>query len=187
MRATARLTSSVLLCCLTASAGAQEARRDADTWVNPVIKDYGKAKPFPQATAQPERGRTYRALFNVVKAADKPDKVNPGLDHVARLINIYGMAGVQPANLRLTAIVHGPATDSVLADKHYRTKHRVDNPNTKLIAALKRAGVEVLVCGQALAHAGFDSNAVDPEVTVALAALTVLPIYQQNGYALIPE
>jgi hypothetical protein len=45
----------------------------------------------------------------------------------------------------------------------------------------------VYVWGQALAHNGFAPSWVNREVSVALAALTVLPVYQLDGYAFIPE
>ena len=85
------------------------------------------------------------------------------------------------------AVLHGPATAVALDDHHYREKYQFDNPDRKLIDALKRTEVVVYVCGQALAHKGFESAWVNPGVDIALAALTVLSVYQLDGYALIPE
>ena len=50
-----------------------------------------------------------------------------------------------------------------------------------------RPGAIIYVYGQALAHKGFAPSVVNQEVSVALAALTGLSIYQLDGYALIPE
>lgn len=44
------------------------------------------------------------------------------------------------------------------------------SPNLELIRQLKKAGVEIYVCGQALAHHGYATNEVAPEVTVAVSA-----------------
>ena len=42
------------------------------------------------------------------------------------------------------------------------------------------------VCGQALAEHHIAQTEVNPRVTIALSALTVLPTYQLKGYALMP-
>ena len=89
--------------------------------------------------------------------------------------------------MSVVAVFHGPATSSVLDDAHYREKHKTVNPTLALIHALKAAGVSLMVCGQALAHDDMQPEWVNPDVKLALAALTVLPIYQSQGYTLIPE
>ena len=54
------------------------------------------------------------------------------------------------------------------------------------MAKLKEAGVEIFVCGQALAHHGFATSEVAPEVKVAVSAATVNINLQMDGYAYIP-
>jgi intracellular sulfur oxidation DsrE/DsrF family protein len=61
----------------------------------------------------------------------------------------------------------------------------VANPNLTVLAALKKAGVELLVCGQNLVHADIDPTTLSPDVTVASAAQIVLMTYQNDGYALL--
>ncbi|MGH8685386.1 MAG: hypothetical protein ACREUM_08575, partial [Nitrosospira sp.] len=58
-------------------------------WQNPVIQGHGKMHPMPKAEVQPSPDRGYKILYNVTRAAEAPDKVTPGSEHVARLINIY--------------------------------------------------------------------------------------------------
>ena len=60
------------------------------------------------------------------------------------------------------------------------------NPNLELITRLKKAGVEIYVCGQALAHHGYATNEVAPEVKVAVSAATVNINLQMDGYAYLP-
>ena len=165
----------------------QVSAEASQEWVNPVIKEYGKVRPYPHAAAQPDAGKQYKILFSLTKPPESVDKVNPGLEHVARLINLFAFAKVPVGNLHIVAVVHGSATASVLDDAHYLEKHKTANPNIKLISALRRVGVKVFVCGQALAHADLQPEWVNPDVTLALAALTVLPIYESQGYSLIPE
>ena len=66
------------------------------------------------------------------------------------------------------------ATGIVLDDTHYKTTFGVSNPNLPLIAALRHAGVDVAVCGQAVAEHKFEYEWVDSSVTVALSALTTI-------------
>ena len=156
-------------------------------WEYPAIRGYGKVRPYPDAAAQPTPDRIYKVLFDISQGAETPEKPNSGLDHVARLINTFALAGVPTERLKLVLVVHGSATPAVLKDERYRNRFGNGNPNTELIEALKKAGVTLYVCGQALAEKEFEPGDVNPEVTVALSALTVLPLYQMEGYALIPD
>jgi intracellular sulfur oxidation DsrE/DsrF family protein len=166
---------------------ALSAPKDRDAWQYPAIPGYGKVRPYPDAAARPTPDRDYPVLFDIAKAADAPDKVNPGLDHVARLLNLFALSGVQAERLKIALVVHGPATPIVLTDERYRKLHGRDNPNTELIGRLKRAGVTLFICGQALAEKGLDPAGINPVITLALSALTVLSLYQLDGYALIPD
>ena len=178
------LISSCLLLGLALDSPATSAE---SAWQNPVIQEYGKVYLMRDAAVQPSPDREYKVLFDITKAAKEANQANPGLEHVARLINIFALAKVPPEKLKIVAVLHGPATVASLDDRYYRKKYQRDNPNSKLIDALKRVGVVVYVCGQALGHNGFAPSWVNPKVDVALAALTVLPVYQLDGYALIPE
>lgn len=141
---------------------------------------------MPEAV-QPSPDREYKILFDISKASGTPGQVNPGLEHIARLINLFVLAKVPPEKLKIVAVLHGLAAAVALGDHHYREKYQFDNPDRKLIDALRRTGVIVYVCGQALAHNGFEPTWVNSEVDIALAALMVLSVYQLDGYALLPE
>ena len=62
-------------------------------WTNPVIKDYGPVVPRPDAALQPDKNADYKVVFNVTAWAT-PDKVEPGLERVARAVNLFASAGV---------------------------------------------------------------------------------------------
>lgn len=163
------------------------AEETAPEWRAPVITQYGKVRSYPEAAAQLKPDQTYKVIFNVTKAAQGEDDVVPGLERAARFVNLAGLAKVPNKNLELVAVLHGPATSAALGDEAYLKRHQRKNPNRELIAALNKAGVKVMVCGQALAHKGFSTAEVASDVTVAVAALTVLAQYQGAGYALIPN
>lgn len=52
-------------------------------------------------------------------------------------------------------------------------------------ASLAEHGVNICVCGQAFLNQGFRKHDLNQDVTLALSVLTVLPIYQLKGYALM--
>jgi intracellular sulfur oxidation DsrE/DsrF family protein len=158
-----------------------------DEWVAPVITRYGKVKPYPDAAVQLRPDHNYKIVFDITKSASGDGKILPGLEHIARFVNLAGLAKVPAKNQHLVAILHGQSTSAVLSEKAYEARFDSVNPNAALIAALKKAGVEIMVCGQALAHKKFSSDEVASNVTVAVAALTVLAEYQMDGYVLIPD
>lgn len=157
----------------------------AQQWEYPVIKGYGPVHALPHAAVQPVKSMHYKILFDITKTGKK-DKVNPGLDHLARLINVFASAGVKPQKMKLVVIIHGPSTPIVLKNSIYRSKYGVNNPNIRLLSDLKKNGVVLYVCGQALADNKFKHDWVNPKITIALSALTVVPTYQLEGYALMP-
>lgn len=152
----------------------------------PVITAAGAFHPVPHAAFLPDRHATYKVVFSMTKPSDKPDQVNPALERVARTVNLYAASGVPLDHLKFVAIAYGPATALVLDDAHYRAKFGVANPNLAAIAQLRKAGVTVAVCGQAVVENHFEDAWVAKDVEVALAALTTITELQQQGYALMP-
>jgi len=155
-------------------------------WQTPTIAGAGKIHSMPNAAYQPNRQATYKVVFSLSKAGEKPGDVSPALDHVARAVNLYVNAGVPLSHLKFVAIAAGPATPIVLNDEQYRKKYGVANPNLALIAQLRKAGVDVAVCAQAVAEHDFQYDWIDSRVTVALSSLTTVIGLQQQGYALLP-
>ncbi len=170
---------------LLLSAGASNS--SSQEWVHPVIKDYGKAHPLPEAAIQPDKDLEYRVIFDVKKSTENSDGINAALWHVARFINVFATAGVQPAQMKLVVIIHSDATSIVLNNDIYKEKTGKDNPNTNIISQLKKAGVQLFVCGQSLADFNYQENWVNADITVALSAQVVLPTFQLKGYALMTD
>lgn len=175
---------SVALSALLGFAAASAVAEDAK-WINPTITDFGAVVSLPDTGMQPSKDIDYKVVFNVTMGGDS-DKANPGLDRVARAVNIFTSAGVPASHLHFVVVVHGPATPSVLDNQHYREKFNIDNPSVKLISELTKAGVKVVVCGQALAHNKFPHGWVNREVEVTLSAISDVIILEQQGYVLFP-
>ena len=171
------------LVLLAAVSLALPAALHAQQWQFPVIKGYGGAVAIPDAAVQPRTDLEYKVLFDVTEGS-KPDEVNSGLEHVARFLNLYDLAGIPPEKMKVVVSITGPATAAVLDSAHYAAHYHMANPNTDLIAQLAKAGVQIFVCGQALAGMHVDPAWLAPHVTRALSALTVVPTYQLQGYAL---
>lgn len=155
-------------------------------WTFPVIK-YGHVHPLPHAAVQPNKHHVYKALFDVTSGIKDPSKPDAGLVHVARAVNVFASAGVPVKNLKFVAILHGPSTPAVLNNEEYKKKYGVDNPNLPLIDALRKAGVHVDVCGQALADLGFEHAWVYHKVRIDLSALATTVIYGDMGYAYMKQ
>ena len=156
----------------------------AKNLIYPIIPNVGGVVPLPNAAEQPRKGA--KIVFDITADAT-PANINKGLERAARLLNLYGSAGLKASDVKIAVVMHGEATKSVLADNVYQQKFGVDkNPNLTVIGELRKAGVEVFVCGQALAYKGFDDHDVTDGIKVAVAALTVVVNRQTDGYAYVP-
>jgi intracellular sulfur oxidation DsrE/DsrF family protein len=171
---------------LAASSAALAADTDANFWQTPALQGVGRMHPLPQAAYQPQKDATYKIVFSVTKGADQPGEVNGSLERVARTVNLYASAGVPLEHMKFVAVVSGPATAAVLDNEHYKQQFNVDNPNLALIHKLRTAGIDVAVCGQAVAEHKFDYAWISSDVTLALSALTTITVLQNQGYALVP-
>lgn len=152
----------------------------------PAIEGYGKMHPLPKAAYQPDPKRTYKVVFAMTAASKAPEDVNPAIERVARAVNLYVSAGVPLGHLKFVAVAYGGATAVALDDAHYKSAYGVANPNLPVIARLRKAGVDVAVCGQAVLEHKYQYEWIDPSVTVALSALTTITSLEDQGYHLMP-
>jgi len=184
MRITIR---SILIAALFVAAPLLASAQDhpAGFWVTPTVEGFGKMHPLPAAAYQPEAAENYKIVFALTRSGATPADVSPSLDRVARTVNLYVSAGVPVSHLKFVAVAYADATAVALDNAHYQAKFGVPNPNLPLIAALKKAGVDVAVCGQAVAEHNFDYAWLDSSVTLALSALTTLSTLEHQGYVLL--
>lgn len=150
----------------------------------PIIEQHGGALSRPQAAEPPRSGA--KVVFDVT-ATSEPAEIHKGLDRVARLLNLYGSAGLKASDVEIAIVFHGNATTAVLNDSFYKQRQGVDqNPNLPLIKTLQEHGVKVFVCGQALNYKGIADGEVAENIPIAAAALTVVINKQSDGYAYVP-
>lgn len=154
-------------------------------WNYPVIKGYGPVHIWPHVALHPNPHKVYRALFDLTKPGKSFVRLNPGLDHIARAVNTFVAAGVPLSHLRFDVIIHGPATPIALGPRTFEQVFHHPNPNLRIIRELRRAGVHIYVCGNALGDMHYTPAEVNPNIRVALSALTTLVLLQNKGYALM--
>ena len=151
----------------------------------PIVKGFGGIYEIPDATERPDPSLEYKILVDLVSGADDPAQVNRFVDNVARLMNLHGLAGVPKDRLQVKVIVHGGAIFSLLNDEHYQERYQRDNPNLKVLDALREGGAEILVCGQSMMLRGFEKEDLWPNVTVAHSMLTTATTYVPQGYVML--
>jgi len=151
----------------------------------PVIQDYGpsweiNAPDYPTSSDLP-----YRVVFDVAKGPESPSEENPSIITLARFLNMHAKAGVPVEQLRVIAVMHGGAARHALDDEAYRERYGVVNPHTDLFRQLKEAGVKVYLCGQSMHARQLPRESINPDIGLALSAMTVLIKAQAEGYSVI--
>lgn len=184
----ARVLSCMALVAMSLPAQAAEPAAAAakasatTTWVYPLVPKFGGVHPRPDADAQPDPKADYKILVDVISTGTDKNKPYPSLERLARLVNLLAYSGVPPERMHIVAVLDQRAGAAGLTDAASRKYLKKGNPNLEILHALKKAGVKLLVCSQALAEHGVQDNELDPAVTVTLSALTAPVVYQQQGY-----
>ncbi len=137
-------------------------------------------------TGAPEGPRIgARVVFDVTAAA-KPAEINAGLERAARLLNLYGAAGLKATDVRITVVLHGDAAATALTDEAYMKQTKMEkNLNASLISDLRAAGVDVMICGQTLARKNIPHRDVAEGVVIVTSAMTALINRQMDGYTVV--
>jgi len=181
MRTTFCVIVAAALSLVTDQAAAQQ-------WAAPTAGAIPEADGYVEianVAVPPEKGRVYRAIFDATHGADKPDQLVPALNMAGSELNALAAIGAPLTNAKFVVVFHGAAMNGILTDAAYKAKFGVGNPNLKVLSEMRKAGVELYVCGQNLAFDHVDPKAITPEVAIASDALIVLMKYQNNGYAVL--
>ena len=152
----------------------------------PVIKEARGYWPLPKAAVQPDKTRDFKVIFDSTRAAAKPEEVIPAVGEAAALVNALAATGVPAARRKMTIVFRGAAVDGILHNESYKEKYGIANPNLELIRSLRKAGVELFVCGQFLHFRQIDPAKIVSDVQLATGAMLVNVTYQNRGYALLP-
>ncbi|MFO7847177.1 MAG: DsrE family protein [Balneolaceae bacterium] len=167
----------IIFCITYTSTQAQNAQY-------PVVQNFGGIYEIPGST-NPDPDLEYNIVIDLKTLQQNKEEINPGLNNVARMMNLHGLGGVSSENLNVVVVVHGGATETILTGDGYRKKNGAEHPNLKLIQALIDAEAEIYVCGQSLISRGFEEKEVNHDVSIGLSMLTVVTEHMHKGYQLL--
>ena len=177
---TTRLFFAVLLFAVTQLTLANEPM------LGPAIEGYGPTYPIDDRDVPLEEGAVYRAVFDAASYSDDLDTLNSRLVSVARFLNMHVRNDTPIENMDLAVVLHGAAVKNVISHEAYRSRYDRDNPNLELVNRLHDAGVRFYVCGQSMTFGGVQKSELASQAEVALSAMTMLTVLQNDGYALLP-
>lgn len=158
---------------------------NAQSKVNPIIKEYGAVYTLPEADHKPDTKLDYKIIVELTENSSKPDTINVYVEALATLLNLHAAEGVPKEKIHMVVILRKMATYAAFNNELYNNKFKCDNPNEKVMKELNDAGVEFYVCGQTMLKAKIDTTKLLPGTKVASSGLTALTTYQLKGYALI--
>lgn len=166
--------AAALFCCTGALAPA-----NAQT----LIPNLPSMKNFPNAHELPDPSLNYKIVFNVKTMASSPDKISPALVMIGVLINTYERHGVPADHLHFQAVFHGETIQLVLDDATYKARTGVDhNPNDELLQQLKKAGLQMDVCGQSAMAQHYDFKSIQPIAQINYSASITFINLMTRGY-----
>ncbi len=160
-----------------------KAAQSGPKWIYPVIPKYGGVHPRPDLPVRPEPKANYKIFVDIVSSDQQPSGQFKGLLRLARLINLMGYCKVPFDHVHIIAVLDGKSGYAAANNDFYKKQFKMNNPNLPILKALKKAGVQLMICSQALAEKGIPDRIVDPDVTITLSALTDAVVYGQKGYS----
>jgi intracellular sulfur oxidation DsrE/DsrF family protein len=157
---------------------------NAQTKLNPVIKDFGSLYDVPMAKVKADTTIEYKIVVEFRQAMDKPNEMHQTFEHIGRMYNLHIHDKVPQKKLHVVVVIFGPAAFCVLNNEAYKAKFKVDNPNLKVFEAFKKAGIRTVVCGQSVMVHGIDPATISSDVELASSRFVAVSTCQMNGYAL---
>jgi intracellular sulfur oxidation DsrE/DsrF family protein len=142
-------------------------------------------REVPRTTFVPDTKATYKYFWDHTDSA-ATGEVNPGFLAVARTYNALRTDGVPAKQIKLALVIHGRATVDLMANAPYKARMGRDNPNIAILEQLSKAGVDIIVCGQALFNRNVPRDDLLPLVQVARSAGYAHVLLAAKGYSTTP-
>lgn len=150
-----------------------------------VIREAGGTPGITDPDFRAPADLIYKMAWHVTEAPEQATGVAAGFRLPANMFRLMDSNGVPRANVRLAIIVHGTATPSLLNNDAYKARTGSDNGSIALLTALHEAGVQIIVCGQALINRNVPRGQLLPFVKVATTAGTAHAILAAQGYEVV--
>ena len=173
------LVLAALVLCSAAPASAQSGEE--------LLRVVGKFKPIPKPEHVAPKSMVYKVSWDVTAGAEKPDSATNGFRVPANFLMMTDTSGIPRKNVHLAIIVHGTATRSLLQNDAYKAQTGVNNPNIPMLEALHAAGVQVIVCGQALLNRNVPREQLLPFVKVSISATLARAVLGAQGYTIMGQ
>jgi intracellular sulfur oxidation DsrE/DsrF family protein len=155
----------------------------AQTMQTLPIPSVDAALDVPNARELPDPSLTYKIAFDLGKASPKIDEVNPGLIRISEYFNTLAKNGIPADHRKVVVVFHQGGTDAVRTNAAFRARNDGhDNPNIALLQSMKKAGIDLRVCGQGVVNRKLDASSILPEVQIDLWAMTTFTTLQLRGY-----
>lgn len=164
--------------CILLSINALASESDFST--GPLIENYGPVAVVPGAAKLPAITK-FKVAFDVTARGDD-NSLNRKFESAARFLNMHAAVGVDPKNMELAVVVHGPAVLDLTNEQRYGSS----NPNAEMIRLLQENGVRFVVCGQSATYQDVGVDDLLPGVEMAVSAMTAHAVLQQSGYTINP-
>lgn len=179
-----RFAIPIIMIALATPAAAQDY--PADFAAGPVFETFGPhiavddIVPFPAHTE-------IAHSFDVAERAGGGAR-NGGFEIAARFINMHAANGVDPADMRVALVVHGPAVLDMLTDEALAAREGEDGPNASgdMVREMIGHGVRFIICGQSATGQGVSRGDLIDGAEMALSAMTAHAMLQQQGYTVNP-
>jgi intracellular sulfur oxidation DsrE/DsrF family protein len=178
IRSIIRLSLAALL-LLPAAAAAQTGEA--------LIQKLGASNPIPNPEFPGDKSVTYKVAWDVTVGPTNPGELVDGFRVPANFLVMADANGLDRKKVKLALIVHGTATQTLLKNAAYKAATGKDNGSIALLEALNEAGVQIIVCGQALISRNVPRAELLPFVKVATSATMARATLHAQGYAtLVP-
>ena len=180
-------TKSLCLLCLfsTMLLAGNTIRDETAFHAGPAIAGFGRIATVKTDVPIP-KDTELKIRFDVDKAA-APGTINRTFDSAARFINLHVAAGVPPEKIKIAIVVHGSASVDVTRQDFYKALNEDrGNASAAAIETLAKHQVQFYLCGQSAAYNDIGNADLLPGVKMALSAMTMHVLLDQDGYSLIP-
>jgi intracellular sulfur oxidation DsrE/DsrF family protein len=149
-----------------------------------LLREVGGTPAVTDPTFRAPADLTYKMAWHVTEAPAEANGIAAGFRSPANLMRQLETNGVPRRNLKMAVIVHGTATPSLLNNAAYKARTGSDNGSIALLTALHEAGVQIIVCGQALINRNVPRDQLLPFVQVATTATSAHVILATQGYVI---
>jgi len=157
---------------------------NAQTKLNPVIKDFGSLYDVPMAKVKADPSLEYKIVVEFRQANEHPKEMHQNFEHIGRMYNLHVHDKISQEKLQVVVVMYGPAAFCVLNNEAYKSKFKTDNPNLKVFEEFKKAGIRTIVCGKSIMLLGIDPATISNDVELSSSRFIAVSTLAMKGYAL---